>query len=70
MVILVVIAVVCLILGLLFMTNVQMLDKLSNAMNKVVISTKSMPKEQAKGVGIFLIAFALVLFFIALKLGR
>ena len=70
MLILIVIAAICLVLGFLFMTNTQTLDKLSNAMNKVVISTNPVPKKQAKGVGIFLLVFAAILFFIALRLGR
>ncbi len=70
MVILIVIAAICLVLGFLFMTNTQTLDKLSNAMNKVIISGGSIPKEQAKGIGIFLLVFAAILFFIALRLGR
>jgi len=70
MLILVIIALICLVLGILFMSNTQALDKLSNAMNKVIIKEGSMPAEQAKAVGIFLLVFAAALLFIALRLKR
>lgn len=70
MLILIIIAAICLLLGILFMANAKALDKFSKAMNKVVISSSPGSKKQAKGTGIFLIIFAGILFFIALKLGR
>lgn len=66
--ILLIIAAVSLILGVLFLTNAKSLDNLSNLMNKVIIKSGNINEKQSKILGVFLIIFAVILFFIAMKL--
>ncbi len=65
---LLIIAAVSLILGVLFLTNVKLLDNLSNLMNKVIIKSGNVNEKQSKILGAFLIIFAVILFSIAMKL--
>lgn len=68
MVALLIITAVSLILGVLFLTNAKLLDNLSNLMNKVIIKSGNINEKQSKILGVFLIIFAVILFFIAIKL--
>lgn len=68
MIILLAIAAVAFILGIVFLRCANCLDRISKTMNKVIINTKEVSFKHDKYVGVFLILFALYLFFVALKL--
>lgn len=70
MLILIAIAAVCLLLGIMFLANKGSLEKISAVMNKVIIKDAEIAGQHAKALGIFLILFAAVLVFIALKMGH
>lgn len=65
MLVLVIIAVISLILGVFFLLNDKILEKITEAMNKVVIKNKLMSVKTKKIVGLLLIIFACALFMIA-----
>ncbi len=67
MLILIIIAMITLILGILFLKGRETLQKLSAAMNKVIIEEKPLSEKYSKFLGICLVIFACVLFLIALK---
>ncbi|MDD5432128.1 MAG: hypothetical protein PHO70_03975 [Candidatus Omnitrophica bacterium] len=61
-------AIITLILGLLFIGGQDVLKKLSDGMNKIVIEFKAPSEKESKFVGVFLIVFSIVLFFVASRL--
>jgi len=68
MIILVIIGAVSLILGLFLMADPKLLGKFINQLNKVIIETRPPSLKQNKLLGIFLIVFSLVMFYIGMKL--
>lgn len=67
MIVLIIIAVLTLLLGIVFLSGQGALQKLSDTLNKVIITEKPIADKYRKPLGILLIIFACVLFFIASK---
>ncbi len=62
------IAAVIFIMAVLFLTNEKLLEKLMGQLNMVIIESKPLTGQQGKLVGVLLVIFACVLFFISLRL--
>jgi hypothetical protein len=69
MLILVLGASVCFILGLLIIFNKDAIARAEKALNRVILNTQSMDKH-SRLMGIFLLVFALVLMAVAVSLKR
>ena len=61
---------VCLLLGILFLLGKKILEKAEGAMNKSVGPTREFGYKYNVAVGVFLIVFSAVLFYISLTLRR
>ena len=70
MLILVIIALICLIVGVLFITNEDVLKKIEAGLNKTIVKGRDVGEQSGKLFGIFLVIFSIILFIIYLLLIR
>jgi hypothetical protein len=70
MLLLTAIAVISLLVGILFLVREDALEKVSKALNRVIVNDQAVARQHSKSLGIFLIIFAAILFFLARRIGR